>query len=139
MLIRLGLGHYLHSIDPSRTWREHLEYILIFCETHILRAFQKKFPGHPGKAIIVRMRRAKSLAEFHGYLNEAIRNFPETAHWFKTKLTPWILAAFTKEASRIPIDWWLAAPHHTGICEASHFIDNEAVGRRLTLLSAVLR
>ena len=33
-------------------WRDHLPHVLIFCRTHVLRAFRKKFPGHPATSII---------------------------------------------------------------------------------------
>lgn len=72
-------------------------------------------------------------------MDKATKEWPETANWFKSKQVPWILAGLTREASKIPINWWISAPHHTGICESGHFVDNEAIGRKQSLLSAILK
>ncbi|KAN0068601.1 hypothetical protein V8E54_013325 [Elaphomyces granulatus] len=38
-----GLGHYLTSIDPSLTWRDHVHHVLIFCLVHFRRGIEQKF------------------------------------------------------------------------------------------------
>ncbi|OOQ86331.1 hypothetical protein PEBR_21922 [Penicillium brasilianum] len=132
------LGDYLASLDPRWTWQEHLQRVLIFCETHVKRAFKKKFGAHDATPLIDLILRADELSKVLGYMDQAAEVWPETANWFKNKRTPWILAGLTREASKIPIYWWIAAPHHTGICESSHFVDNEAIGRKQSLLAAIL-
>ena len=42
----VGLGKYLHDIDPSRSWRDHIQYILVFCLVHYNRNVQP-FRRHP--------------------------------------------------------------------------------------------
>ena len=49
-----------------------------------------------------------------------------------------MLAALTKEHSKIPLQWWDIALKHTGLAESSHFQDNNWTGRKLTLLGALL-
>lgn len=103
------------------------------------RAFDKKFPGHPVRGLIHRLFNANSLQEVYAWFDQITAEYPETTNWFNNKRVSWILAAVTCEASKIPINWWTNAPHHTGVCESSHFVDNQAVGRKQALLTAVLK
>ncbi|KAJ5081543.1 hypothetical protein NUU61_009807 [Penicillium alfredii] len=134
-----GLGDYLAGLDPRWTWSEHLQHVLIFCQTHVKRAFRKKFGDHPATAIINYIWEADSKQAVLSLMEAMISQFPETESWVKNKQVDWILSSITPEASKIPIHWWIQAPHHTGICESSHFVDNEAVGRKQALLTAILR
>lgn len=120
MLNILGLGDYLASLDPRQTRQEHLQRVLIFCETHIKRAFKKKFGTHDATPLIDLIPRADELSKVLRYMDQATGVWPETANWFKNKRTPWILAGLTREASKIPIYWWMAAPNHTRFYESSH-------------------
>ena len=72
-------------------------------------------------------------------MDKIVELWPETTHWIDNKRTPWILAGFTIQASKIPVNWRLSAPFHTGICESSHYADNKAIGRKGSLLSSVLK
>jgi hypothetical protein len=82
---------------------------------------------------------SNSKSEILAYFDEAIEKWPETKAWFNSKRADWILASLSHETSKIPITWWQLAPHHTGLCESSHFVDNEAIGRKQTLVGAVLK
>jgi hypothetical protein len=134
----LGFGDYLHELQPSKTWREHLLYVFILCKVHVRRAFRKKFGEHNDLPYLTELFDASSMTELRDIIDEVSQRFLETANWFKNKLPPWILAGINSEASKIPEQWWANAYHHTGISESSHFMDNEAVGRKLSLLSAIL-
>lgn len=113
-------------------------YVLVFCETHIKRAFRKQFGDHPGTGALDDLLAATNIHAVHAIIADAVEKWPELESWFKNKKVPWILAGMTREASKIPINWWIAAQHHTGACESSHFMDNEAVGRKKSLLGAIL-
>jgi hypothetical protein len=139
MLTRIGLGDYLATLDPRMSWSEHLEYVLILCETHVQRAFKKKFNNHEATSVIPLIFNARSKAEVLAIMDSTSAKWPETKHWFQNKMTSWVLAGITSEASKIPIHWWKLAPHHTGISESSHYRDNEAVGRKQALLTAIIR
>ncbi|KAI1370044.1 hypothetical protein F4677DRAFT_460196, partial [Hypoxylon crocopeplum] len=39
-----GLGQYLHGLDPSKSWQEHLPHVVIFCKVHLVRGFHSKYP-----------------------------------------------------------------------------------------------
>jgi hypothetical protein len=137
----LGFGEYLATAYPEvgLSWREHLPHVLVFCETHIRRAYRKKFGGdHPGTGALDDLFTAKDIHTARAIMTEAVEKWPDTKNWYQNKEVPWILAGITREASKIPINWWIAAQHHTGACESSHFVDNEAVGRKKSLLGAVL-
>jgi len=116
-----------------------LQHVLILCQTHVKRAFRKKFPDHEATAAIDLIWTANSKAEVIQIMDDVAEKWPETQKWFANKKVDWILAGITSEASKIPIRWWTNAPHHTGISESSHFHDNEAVGRKQALLAAILR
>ena len=138
-LFCLGFGDYLAGLDPRWTWSEHLQNILLLCQTHVKRAFRKRFPSHEATSSIDMIWNATSKAEVIRIMDEVAEKWPETEKWFQNKKVDWILAGITPEASKIPIEWWMNAPHHTGISESSHFHDNEAVGRKQALLTAILR
>jgi len=38
-----GLGHYLNSIEPSLTWQDHIQHVLMFCLVHFRRGIEQKF------------------------------------------------------------------------------------------------
>ncbi|KAJ5110975.1 hypothetical protein N7532_001510 [Penicillium argentinense] len=122
-----GLGDYLVGLDPRWTWSEHLQHVLILCQTHVKRAFRKRFPDHEATAAIDLIWSANSKAEVIQIMDDVAEKWPETQKWFQNKKVDWILAGLTSEASKIPIDWWTNAPNHTGISESSHFHDNEAI------------
>ncbi|KAK9342745.1 hypothetical protein V1522DRAFT_447941 [Lipomyces starkeyi] len=124
---------------PRWTWSGHLQHVLILCQTHVKRAFRKKFPDHEATSAIDLIWSVNSKAEVLQIMDEVVEKWPETKAWFRHKKSDWILAGITSEASKIPIEWWTNAPHHTGISESSHFHDNEAVGRKQALLTAILR
>ena len=69
----------------------------------------------------------------HLYPDEKLKS------WLKHKCKDWILAGLCIGESRIPFQWWMLAPHHTGISESSHFQDNNFTGHKLPLLAAVLK
>jgi hypothetical protein len=105
----------------------------------VKRAWRKRFPSHPASGFIDLMWNATSKAEVLKLMQETETQWPETKNWFKGKRADWILAGLTQEASKIPISWWNNAPKHTGVSESSHYHDNEAVGRKQALLTAILR
>lgn len=103
------------------------------------RAFLKRFPGHEATSSLDMMWNANSKAEVIRIIDKAAEKWPETEKWFQNKKTDWILAGITPEASKIPIEWWMNAPHPTGMSDNSRFHDNEAVSQKQALLTAILR
>jgi hypothetical protein len=126
-------------INNTFEWNEHLQHLLIFCRTHIQRNFQKKFGDHPAKHLLHLIWEAKSKPELLEHMDEISSTYPETKSWIDHKKTPWILAGLSPEQSKIPIEFWIIARKDTGVSESSHFMDNNFTGRRLSLLTTVLR
>jgi hypothetical protein len=81
---------------------------------------------------------ASSKAELLEIMKEMSEKWLETTYWVQNKQVDWILASLSLEQSKIPIQWRRNALHHTGACESSHFVDNEAVGRRLPILTTII-
>ncbi|OJD12483.1 hypothetical protein ACJ73_09344, partial [Blastomyces percursus] len=135
-----GFGDFLHSLDPTKTWSEHLQHMLIFCRTHLQRNFRKKFgPNHPAGHLVAQIWDMNNKRDILEQMDTMAKLWPELKTWLNSKRKDWILSALTLEQSRISADWWTFARNHTGITESSHFADNEFVGRKQTLLAAVLK
>lgn len=137
--VYIGFGDYLHTLDPSRTWEEHLSHVLVFCKTHLQRNFAKKFPRHPLKHGIHQLWEAGSKAELLYLMDCICKEYPELQSWVKNKKTDWILGGLSREQSKIPFKWWVCARKHTGLNEGSHFQDNNFTGRKISMLGAVLK
>jgi hypothetical protein len=135
----IGFGDYLHSIDPSREWDEHLQYMLVFCLVHVKRNFAKRFPTHKARYIIEQIWEAETEQKLTARMQSICTLHPELTSWINNKKKTWILAGLAKEKSKVPHKWWAYARKHTGIGESSHFQDNNFTGRKLCVLTAVLR
>jgi hypothetical protein len=133
-----GLGDFLAKRDPTRTWSEHIQYILIFCRVHLQRNFHKRWPRHAVLHSMKDIFEGDSVQEIVRRIDGICSVYPELKPWFKNKRKDWMLAALTKEHSKIPLQWWDIALKHTGLAESSHFQDNNWTGRKLTLLGALL-
>lgn len=136
---RPGLGDYLATLDPRMSWSEHLPFVLVLCETHVQRAFGKKFNNHEATAVIPLIFSARSKAEVLAIMDHTSAKWPETKHWFQNNMTSWVLTGIISEMSKVPIHWWNLAPHHKGISESSQYRDNEAVCRKQALLTTIIR
>lgn len=139
MLTFIGFGDYLHSLDPSRSWQEHLHHMLVFCQVHVKRNFAKKFPQHPMLFHVDALWNAETKQGLLEKMDSICVVHPELKPFFNGKKADWILAGLTIEQSKVPYEWWVYARKHTGISESSHFRDNNYTGRKLSLLSAILR
>lgn len=82
---------------------------------------------------------AKSKDELLTEMDRVCATYPELKSWISNKQKGWVLAGLAREQSKIPIQWWTYARKHTGICESSHFEDNNFTGRKISLLGAVLK
>lgn len=141
MLTRVGLGDYLHDLDKTRNWSEHLEHVLIFCKVHVVRAFRKRFPKHDMYDIVAhRLFNSNSRAELDSQMDEICRAYPELMAWIRGKQGKrWIRAALSGQETKIPIEWWMNARKHTGLNESSHFSDNNFAGRKNTIIGGILK
>jgi hypothetical protein len=99
----------------------------------------KDFPDHPLKDQIPHMWNASTKAELIRQMNHTCDAYPELANFIRNKQQDWILAGLAQEESKVPLDWWDYAHNETSIGESGHFLDSEYVGRKLPLLTAVLR
>lgn len=134
-----GLGQFLHMLDNSRTWTEHLQHQLIFCQVHIRRNFRKQFPIHPAQHMLHHLFEATTCKDYLERIQGFIAVHPELRSWFKAKQKPWIISAIAKGASKIPSMHWVYARKNSNLAEVSHFEENNACGRKLALLTGILR
>lgn len=137
-----GLGDYLHEIHPALEWDEHLLHILVFCQVHVKRNFRKKFGDHPAKEAVYQLWNAPSREEFFKKMEGILELFPhdKLRRWLEHKSSkPWILGGLCPGQSKMDFQYWRLVSKHTNISESSHFLDNNATGRKLSLLGGVLR
>jgi hypothetical protein len=128
---RSGLGDYLHTLDSTRAWDEHLQYILVFCTVHLQRNFAKKFPQHPLRyTIIQEILRARSRQEIVSHMRYTCQQYPELQSWLNHKQPQWIISGIAQAESKVRPEYWLNARKHTGNSESSHFQENNFTGRR---------
>lgn len=139
----LGLGDYLHKLDNTRHWQEHLLHVLIFCRVHVQRNFMRKVGrNHPVKNELENVWNSTSKENAIDKINALKDLHPDDTklHCFlNRKLKSWILGGLCLGASKIPHQYWSLARKHTGISESSHFQDNNYTGRKNNLLAAVLK
>jgi hypothetical protein len=136
----LGLGDFLHKLDPTREWDEHIEHILVFCEVHLKRNFAKRFPRHRIRHEFFQLLfGANSRLEIDAHMRAICLEYPELKQWMLNKKPRWLLAGLTRSESKVPFKYWLQARKHTGIGESSHFQDNNFTGRKTSMLNAVLK
>ena len=82
----LGLRDYLHSLDLTREWDEHLQYILVFYIVHLKCNFVKKFPNHLARySILDLIFRAKDRGEVTKYIYRIYLVYPELKLWLVNK------------------------------------------------------
>lgn len=140
MLSILGLGDWLHSLDPSRLWEEHLQYVLIFCKVHVIRNFRKRFPKHEAQTWVQdRLWQYETREQVLQQMDRICAAYPELKTWLKSKQKDWILAALCRELSKVQVQWWTHARKHSGVAESSHFSDNNISGRKNTLLGGIFK
>ena len=140
LTVYIGLGDYLHSLDPTRQWDEHLQHILIFCSVHVKRNFAKKFPTHPLRHKIHELLwGCESKSKLYEHMDSICVTYPELRHWVTNKKVSWLISGLTKAESKIDPTWWEYARKHTGVGESSHYQDNNFTGKKTTLLNAVLK
>jgi hypothetical protein len=137
-----GLGDYLHDLDPSREWDEHLLYMLLFCKVHVMRNFRKRFGNHPAKHLIHYLWDSTSRDQLLNKANTILETIPNQS--LKNGLNiryqrHGILGALCQGQSKIDFQDWNLVRQHTNISESSHFQDNNFTGRRLSLLGAILK
>jgi hypothetical protein len=137
-----GFGDYLHDINPALDWDEHLLHVLVFCQVHVKRNFRKKFGDHAAKESIYKLWNSSSRDELLGKVDSILQLFPgdKLKRWLQHKTSkPWILGALCPGQSKMDYEHWRLVSKQTNISESSHFQDNNATGRKLSLLGGVLR
>jgi len=135
----LGLGDYLHSLDKSRTWDEHIQHLLVFCIVHLKRNFAKRFPKHPARYVILdKLFNASSQEELRQHMQSMCAMYPELKAWIVNKQPQWLLSGLCQSESKVTTSYWIYAKKHTGDSEGSHFQENNFTGRGRSLIAAAL-
>ena len=102
-------GDYLHTINPSCEWDEHLQYMLVFCLVHVKQNFAKHFPTHKTRYIIEQIWQVETEQTLMAHMQSICTLHPELTSWINNKKTTWILARLAKEKSKVPHKWWAYA------------------------------
>ena len=135
----IGLGDYLHDIDPTREWDEHLQHLLVFCRVHLKRNFMKRFGNHEARHIVLnKIFGPDSREEILENMRSICQMYPELTRWVNHKKPRWLMSGLAQSESKVPIEYFTIARKHTGLSESSHFQENHRIGRKISMLHACL-
>jgi hypothetical protein len=135
-----GFGDYLAEIAPDRTWDEHLQHMLVFCQVHVRRNFMEKYQKHPVFHYIKLLwTDVDNLSALKEHIQSICVTFPEMKSWYANKETNWILAGLSAKASKVPYEWRKIARKDTNASESSHAQDNFFTGTKNALLHSILK
>ncbi|ORY59939.1 uncharacterized protein BCR38DRAFT_412156 [Pseudomassariella vexata] len=121
-----GLGDYLRTIDPSRTWEEHLRHILIFCYVHVQRNFWSRYPNHPWYNHLYKLWETKTRTGYVELVERISRQYPELRKWFKGKQVDWVVAGLVPSEGLVNRISRTYAFKHSNLAEFTHFEENNA-------------
>ena len=139
LILYIGLGTYLDAVSGFEWgWEKHLEHVLIFCQVHVERNFRKKFQQHKAFSILNQLWEAETYEEYVERIQSLCRQYPDLRSWLRGKQKGWIASGLVRRLSKIPGTYWGYARKNTNIAEVTHAEDNNATGRGLTVLGAVI-
>ncbi|OXV06169.1 hypothetical protein Egran_06063 [Elaphomyces granulatus] len=131
-----GLGHYLTSLDPSITWRDHLHHTLIFCLVHFRRGIEQKFRNADCYRLMLQLPTAtkdackKILDTLSRHRLAAVRE------WAKHKETSWILAGINPHFTKMDQNRFRSYQKDTNLIESTHHMTNVS-GIGVSLLAGI--
>lgn len=138
MLTSLGLGAYLHSLDPRRTWQQHVSSILIYCLVHFERNI-RVFQDHPLYFDIKAIPKLESRKEvqllFDRLKTDPIKRVRDFARRYNCQL---ILGGLNKHYSLMAPEFFVSVQHHTNTLESIHRKTNQ-MGIHQSWLGALQR
>jgi hypothetical protein len=135
-----GFGDYLAEIALDRTWDEHLQHMLVFCQVHVQRNFIEKYQKHPVFHYIKLLwTDVDNLSALKEHIQSICVTFPEMKSWYANKETNWILARLSAKASKVPYEWRKIARKDTNASESSHAQDNFFARTKNALLHSILK
>lgn len=134
-MTQIGLGKYLESIDPTRSWAIHIQYILIYCRVHFARGIQSRFASHPMAHAMRSLPDLTSAEDCHELLDILTKD-RETRDWALHKQRPWVLSGLNVHCSKV--DHWIfeSVTRNSNLIESTHHKANQ-YGIRHSLLSAI--
>jgi hypothetical protein len=132
------LGAYLHSLDPQRTWQQHISCVLIYCLVHFERNI-RIFQSHPLYYDIKSIPRLESREEvqllFNRLKTDPNKKVRDFARRYNCQL---ILGGLNKHYSLMDRDLFVSVQHHTNTLESIHRKTNQ-MGIHQSWLGALKR
>lgn len=134
-----GFGLYLHTLDSTRTWPEHLTYVYVGCLVHYHRNVNKQKVDDEVRLL---MRSLPTLevkedvnATFDAILGRGGEDLKEWVDFYRAE---WTRAALTPAYSNVPTDILKSIERNTNASEAAHANINRD-GKALSLLEGIIR
>jgi hypothetical protein len=135
--VLLGLGMFLHSIDPSRSWSDHLMHILIFCRVHIQRTLYQSFRDAPEYSLMCQLLTETNKTKFDVILRQLINSSnPNVRHYARNKNVDWILAGMSRCYTKMPAVSFDSYEKNSNLVESTHRSTNLS-GVGVSLLAGI--
>lgn len=100
----------------------------------------KRFGNHPGRHTVLNdLFGGSTRAALLDNMRSICRQYPDLKRWIRHKQAHWLVSGLAHSESKVPIEYWTIARKHTGLCESSHFQENNYVGRKTSMLHACLK
>ncbi|KAJ5128046.1 hypothetical protein N7448_008825 [Penicillium atrosanguineum] len=97
-----GFGHYLTTIDPSRSWQQHVQSIFIYCQVHFNRN-TNRFRNTPDYRLMQSILTAQTQESCVKILRGLQASpTPGVSGWATHKIRPWILSGLNRNCSLMP-------------------------------------
>ncbi|KAJ5684482.1 uncharacterized protein N7477_000827 [Penicillium maclennaniae] len=131
-----GFGHYLTTIDPTRTWQQHVQSIFLYCQVHFqrnLNRFRRAPDYHLMKSILTVPSQEGCMRILNGLKGSLT---PGVTSWATHKIRPWILSGLNPAFSLMPTSHFKKFPKHTNLTEGLHATTNRS-GIQIQLRPAI--
>jgi len=135
----LGFGSYLHSLDASRDWREHLQFTLIYCAVHFARGIQQKFGNLEARPLMLALLTEQNQQHIDRILHTLTNHHkPAVRQWVRHKKIPWIFSGINPIATKMRRDVFISQQRSSNLVESTH-ANTDRTGTGLSLLTAIIR
>ncbi|OXV08157.1 hypothetical protein Egran_04080 [Elaphomyces granulatus] len=116
-----GLGMFLHSIDKSKSWSDHLQHVLIFCRVYIQRKLHQKFRDTPEYTLMDQIFTENNKSKFDIILGQLLNSSNlEVRNWAKNKNVDWRLAGMSRCYTKMPAVKFDSFEKNSNLVESTH-------------------
>ena len=136
-LTSINLKNFLHDLNSIQVWNKHLKHVIVFCQIHVQRAIVKKTIHNVVRYLINQIWNALNKKIVIERMQFVISKKFKFRHLLNDKQNSWILIDLINETSHMKFEYYINARKHDEHTKFSHYQDNNATNRQISLLIAV--